>query len=90
MALDVIDKRTPGDLWHGRSEPDAFLSREDRNWQAKKVDCPRMVEGWRQLVAWCREEVRLTYELKEAGLESFQIGACLPQAKRVFNEAAEG
>ncbi len=84
MPLNVVDKRSPGDLWHGRSEGDPFETREDRIHREPLRDCPGMVAGWKKKIAWCREEVRLIYQLQDAGLDLFQVGACIPQAKAVF------
>lgn len=81
--LNVIDERSPGDLFYARG--DWGLTWRERNSRNKITrDCPGMVAGWKQKIAWCREEVRLTYQLQDVGLDVCQVIACLSQAKVIF------
>ena len=84
MALNVIDTRSPGDMFHARGEW-GLTWRELNKQNRITQDCPGMVAGWKRKIAWCREEVRLVYQLQDVGLDVCQVITCVSQAKDVFH-----
>ncbi len=85
--LNVVDKRTPGDLWHGRGETLSWRERNAPNRITR--DCPGMVHGWNQMIGWLKERQRLEEELKTTVLEWFQVYECIHQAKEIYHDETD-